>query len=153
MNANSQKKAIIADLRVELADEFDRNFQRKAFFSERWLPRRDKKARGSLLIVSGALRRSIEAHETATGVRFTSQVPYATVHNEGGTGYVTVREHQRRHHATKKAYRVATYQRRQSVPQRQFVGNSPEVRAIVRSVCEQNLEDYAKQLTQYLRRK
>ena len=65
MNANSLKKAIIADLRVELADEFDRNFQRKAFFSERWLPRRGKKARGSLLIVSGALRRSEQIYEAA----------------------------------------------------------------------------------------
>lgn len=65
MNANSLKKAIIADLRVELADEFDRNFQRKAFFSERWLPRRGKKARGSLLVVTGALRRSEQIYEAA----------------------------------------------------------------------------------------
>ncbi|MBQ0157697.1 MAG: hypothetical protein KBS47_01610 [Bacteroidales bacterium] len=65
MNANSLKKAIIADLRVELADEFDRNFQCKAFFSERWLPRRGKKARGSLLVVSGALRRSEQIYEAA----------------------------------------------------------------------------------------
>lgn len=65
MNANSLKKAIIVDLRVELADEFDRNFQCKAFFSERWLPRRGKKARGSLLVVSGALRRSEQIYEAA----------------------------------------------------------------------------------------
>ena len=65
LDSQTLKKAIIADLRVELAEEFDRNFQRKAFFSERWLPRRGKKARGSLLVVSGALRRSEQIYEAA----------------------------------------------------------------------------------------
>ena len=36
---------ILKDMRVELTEEFDRNFQRKAFFSDAWKPRKDPKAR------------------------------------------------------------------------------------------------------------
>ena len=35
------KHKILNDLRVELSDEFDRNFQRKAFFDRPWPPRRN----------------------------------------------------------------------------------------------------------------
>ena len=34
------KQKILNDLRVELSDEFDRNFQRKAFFDQSWPPRK-----------------------------------------------------------------------------------------------------------------
>ncbi|MBR5898080.1 MAG: hypothetical protein IKZ14_01265 [Muribaculaceae bacterium] len=34
------KRNILNDMRVELADEFDRNFERKAFFTRKWKPRR-----------------------------------------------------------------------------------------------------------------
>ena len=30
------KRNILNDMRVELADEFDRNFERKAFFTRKW---------------------------------------------------------------------------------------------------------------------
>lgn len=52
---------ILKDMRVELSEEFDKNFQRKAFFTDAWKPRKDKKALGSLLVVTGAMRRSIKA--------------------------------------------------------------------------------------------
>lgn len=51
---------ILKDMRVELSEEFDKNFQRKAFFTDAWKPRKDKKALGSLLVVTGAMRRSIK---------------------------------------------------------------------------------------------
>ena len=31
---------ILQDVRVELSDEFDRNFERQAFFNEKWQRRR-----------------------------------------------------------------------------------------------------------------
>ncbi|MFR9622335.1 MAG: hypothetical protein SNG97_06210 [Rikenellaceae bacterium] len=37
------------EVRIEVADEFDRNFERKAFFDKSWDKR--KNARGSLMIV------------------------------------------------------------------------------------------------------
>lgn len=56
------KKNIIADMRVELAEEFDKNFTRKAFFTDKWKKRWNPNALGSLLVVTGSLRRSIQAN-------------------------------------------------------------------------------------------
>ena len=90
------KKDIISDMRVDLAEEFDKNFNRKAFFTEKWKKRRNPYALGSLLVVTGSLRKSIQAKETPIGVTFTSNQPYTTLHNEGGKGSVTVRQHTRK---------------------------------------------------------
>ena len=143
-------KQIVSDLRVELTDEFDRNFTRKAFFTQRWKPRKDPNARGSLLIVTAALRRSIKSQETANGVRFTSEVPYATVHNEGGKGQKHVRAHQRRTPSGKVA-NVKAHTRRFDIPQRQFIGDSPEVRQIIQDVVSDNIRQFADGLAKSLK--
>ena len=39
LDASKLKSDILSDMRVELSDEFDRNFERKAFFSDKWKPR------------------------------------------------------------------------------------------------------------------
>ena len=48
------------DIQIEAADEFDRNFEREAFFNKAWARRKfnDDTSRG-LLVQTGALRRSI----------------------------------------------------------------------------------------------
>ncbi len=43
---------ILNDLRVELADEFDKNFERKGFFNEKWEDRKHD-GKGSLMFVTG----------------------------------------------------------------------------------------------------
>lgn len=82
----------LKDISVELGDEFDRNFKREAFFNEKWARRKfnDDESRG-LLSREGTLRRTIkdEASVTDRSVIFTSSVPYAAIHNEGGTITVT----------------------------------------------------------------
>ena len=60
LNANELKTDILNDLRVELSEEFDRNFERKAFFSDKWKPRAYDYPKGSLLLVTGAMRRSTQ---------------------------------------------------------------------------------------------
>ena len=40
-------KRVLTDLKVELTEEFDRNFERKAFFTKRWKGRK-LDGRGSL---------------------------------------------------------------------------------------------------------
>lgn len=142
------KHRILQDLRVELTDEFDRNFERKAFFGDRWKPRRSE-GRGTLLLVTGTLRRSIRSSVVGDGVRFTSQVPYATVHNEGGTIAQNVRAHQRRRHG--KTHDVRAHQRRINMPQRQFIGDGPDTRRIIKSVIDDNLQQYNNELTKALR--
>ena len=84
----------LKDISVKLGDEFDRNFEREAFFNDApgWARRKfnDDKSRG-LLSREGTLRRTIkdEASVTDRSVIFTSSVPYAAIHNEGGTITVT----------------------------------------------------------------
>ena len=84
----------LKDIRVDLEEEFDRNFEREAFFNEAWMRRKhnDDESRG-LLTQSGKLRHSIMlfVNYTENSVIFTSSVPYAAIHNEGGTITVTRR--------------------------------------------------------------
>jgi hypothetical protein len=67
LNANELKADILNDMRVELSEEFDRNFERKAFFSDKWKPRAHDYPRGSLLIVTGAMRRSTQGKVEGNG--------------------------------------------------------------------------------------
>ena len=144
------KKDIISDMRVELAEEFDKNFTRKAFFTNKWKKRRNPNALGSLLVVTGSLRRSIQAKETPDGVRFTSNQPYATLHNEGGKGSVTVRQHTRKSKKGK-SYTVRQH-RAVNVPQRQFVGDGQDTQRIIKNVIDDNLEQYNQEIIKALKK-
>ena len=94
MNQDIQKiiRNILNDIRVELNDEFDRNFERQAFFSEAW-QRRSSPIRpgGSILIDTGKLRQSISSQTTDSSITFCSTLPYAAIHNEGGEIKVTAK--------------------------------------------------------------
>lgn len=85
---------ILKDIKVDLGDEFDQNFTRKAFFSEAWPRRKSPKMggrSGSLLVDTGSLRRSVrsEIDQARFSIRFFSDLPYAAIHNEGGEIVVT----------------------------------------------------------------
>lgn len=83
---------ILSDLRVELTDEFDKSFERQAFFSESWQRRRSpiRKDR-ALLVDTGRLRQSIQSRSTADSITFFTTEPYAGIHNDGGEIQVTER--------------------------------------------------------------
>lgn len=92
MNQTIQKiiRTILSDIRVEMADEFDKNFERQGFFSEKWQRRvSPMRPGGSILIDSGTLRKSIKSRSTDTSVTFYSTLPYAPIHNDGGEIKVT----------------------------------------------------------------
>lgn len=81
---------ILKDIRVELSDEFDRNFTRQAFFSEAWTRRKSPiRGSGAILVDTGNLRKSIQSRSTDTEIVFFSTLPYAAIHNEGGEIKVT----------------------------------------------------------------
>lgn len=151
LDPKTLKKNIISDIRVELAEEFDKNFTRKAFFTNKWKKRRNPNALGSLLVVTGSLRRSIQAKETPDGVRFTSNQPYATLHNEGGKGSVTVRQHTRKSKKGK-SYTVRQHNRAVNVPQRQFVGDGQDTQRIIKNVIDDNLEQYNQEIIKALKK-
>lgn len=80
---------ILTDLKVELMDEFDMNFMRKAFFDKSWPEVKHRNRRGSLMLRSGALRRGNRAQVIQGGIRFSNSLPYARIHNEGGSITIT----------------------------------------------------------------
>ncbi len=83
---------ILSDVRVELSDEFDRNFERQGFFSHRWARRKGPmRPGGAILVDTGHLRRSVESRTDGDSVRFFSTLPYASIHNEGGEIKVTAK--------------------------------------------------------------
>lgn len=89
MNAKDFIKDILTDIRVDLTEEFDRNFERKAFFDKKWKNTILPNQRGSLMMRSGKLRRSIRAKQDTQNVNWSSSLPYATINNEGGEIEVT----------------------------------------------------------------
>lgn len=83
---------ILKDIRVELSDEFDRNFERQGFFSEAWQRRKSPtRPGGSILIDTGGLRKSIRSKSTDSSITFYSDAPHAEIHNEGGEITVTAK--------------------------------------------------------------
>ena len=85
-------KNILRDIQVEMADEFDKNFERQAFFTEAWQRRKSPtRPGGHILVDTGGLRRSITSHTTEKSVVFRSEHPVAAIHNEGGEIKVTAK--------------------------------------------------------------
>ena len=81
---------MLRDIEIELTDEFDKNFERQAYFNEAW-QRRSSPVRGDghLLVDTGALRRSITCKKDSSSITLQSTLPYAAIHNEGGEIMVT----------------------------------------------------------------
>lgn len=83
-------RRILSDIRVELGDEFDRNFERQAFFNDVWTRRKSPpRPGGTILVDTGTLRRSIRSRTTDDSITFYTDLPYAAIHNDGGEIVVT----------------------------------------------------------------
>ena len=151
------QRKILNDLRVELSDEFDRNFQRKAFFDQAWPPRKSG-GKGSLLMVSGKLRRSIRSRVGTDSVTWETSERYAAIHNYGGT--ITVTAKMKRYFWYKyKATRDDTWKwmalmkegAKIRIPRRQFLGDHPEVRKRAEAVIQRNLQQAAQDIIRRLK--
>lgn len=85
---------ILRDVKVELSDEFDRNFSRQGFFGEKWARRKSPSDPGrGILIGKGktGLRKSISSRISGNTITFYSDLHYAAIHNDGGEIKVTQR--------------------------------------------------------------
>ena len=84
---------ILKDIQVEMSDEFDKNFERQAFFSEKWQRRKSpiRDEGRAILTDTGALRKSIGSRTTENSITFFTSLPYAAIHNDGGEIVVTGR--------------------------------------------------------------
>ncbi len=142
---------ILSDMKVELTEMFDRNFERKGFFGSKWAPRKDTKAKGSLLLVTGKMRRSIRSGISGRGVKFTSPLPYTGLHNTGGKFTQTVRSHSRTS-KTGKSYTVKAHSRTMTMPQRQFIGDHPKVQQAISEIVHDNIAEFFDNLAKDLRK-
>lgn len=93
MDEDFKKEVIdrsLEDIKVEFDEEFDRNFERTAFFDEKqWPERKFDDGVGSLMQRTGGLRGSIRSRKRRDELVYSSSKPYARIHNEGGEIKVT----------------------------------------------------------------
>jgi phage gpG-like protein len=162
-------KTFISDLRVEVADEFDRNFERKGFFDEKWPDTRIPNRRGTLMMRTGALRRSIESASSSNSIKFFSSLPYASIHNDGG--YITVTAKMKKYFwamymkaggARKgarmnkeaeifKAMALKKVGSRIKVEKRQFIGPHVQIDQAVDRIFQQHLNDFTTRIQKQLK--
>ena len=137
---------ILKDIQVEMSDEFDKNFERQAFFSEKWQRRKSpiRDEGRAILTDTGALRKSIGSRTTENSITFFTSLPYAAIHNDGGEIVVTGRMKRFFWHKYYEA--TGSFGRRKDgklrKPRRRFLGTSPEVEKAVREIVEENLTEY-----------
>lgn len=143
-------RRILSDIRIELGDEFDQNFERQGFFAEKWQRRKSPiRGDGHILVASGDLRKSIRSRSDESSITFYSDLAYAGIHNEGGEIKVTARMKRffwHKYYETKdefwKAMALMKVGKTIKIPRRQFLGMAPEVETEVRKIIEDNLTQY-----------
>lgn len=149
------------DLKVELTDEFMRNFEREAFFDRPWAPLSPgyNPSEGSMLMRTGALFHSIHPKIEGTKLIYESSCKYAAIQNNGGTirqdfvpsdkmrRWAWAKARERREQGDKpgeeKFRRMALAKRIKrtiAVPARPFIGEHPRVREIADSIVRENAE-------------
>ena len=170
MDAKQVLNNILKDTQVKLSSEFDLNFTRKAFFDQKW------KSSKYGMQKSGNLRRSIASQIEGATIRWSSSLPYASIHNNGGIIKVTLKM---KKYFWAKYYELAgkiktkkdgspsvsQYNQKLSVeaqqykymalmkvgtvitmPKRQFIGSHPEVTRAVKGVIDKNMQDLSRQI-------
>lgn len=174
MGSNIFFNNVLKDIQVELTDEFDKNFERKAFFDRPWAPlsKNYRPTTGSMLLRTGALRRSLKSRISGTSIIFSSSLPYSGLQNYGGTvrqdftpspqmrrwawanyhglmksGNTAEAEKYRRMALAKRIKRTFT------VPARPFIGEHPRVREMASSIVAEHVAEAIEQETIKFRNK
>lgn len=150
---NSVKKRwqlMMKKIAKDMGDEFDQNFERKAFFDKKW-PNRKYKNKGSLMNISGNLRFSIEQNRKVYGntIEWSSALPYAKIHNEGGVIEQEPSDLQRKFYWAKyretknPMYKASALAKkvRIPIPKRQYIGYHKDLDAIVEKRVEDFIEE------------
>ena len=168
---------ILNDIRVKVADEFDRNFTRKAFFNEKW-QKRKRSGRGSLMVGTGRLRRSLTNKVKQNSIVFSSSAPYASIHNDGGIIEVTpkmrsyfwatyykhikgvsysIKERKlssvrsERKNTEAEYYKALAMSKKLNIPQRQFIGHHQKIDNHVKRIFNSNISQHTKDFLKNLK--
>lgn len=163
-------------IKAKIHEEFDKNFEKKAFFDQRWKEAKFPHTRGTLMARTNTLRRSIRSQVQGNSIVFSSSMPYAQLHNEGGEVIVTPKMkkyfwfmyQQTTHSMAKKKngdfrnnkqnrslsaqaqmYKALALKKvgeKIKIEKRQFIGNHPRVETIIKRYFFVNVGKYLKSL-------
>lgn len=134
------------------------NFSKERFVQKNWVgrtrerwPDRERKDRGTLMVKSGRLKRSIRKIRIgSTFFIIGTDVPYAQAHNDGLTinKTVTVRQHQRtvRRGRTARRVEVSMHTRKmvRTFKKRQFIGESDVLMRRIERTLENDIKEALK---------
>ena len=177
MDAKSFLNEILKDVEVDLTQAFDRNFERKSFFNKKWPTTKHANSRGSLLLRSGRLRKSIKSNNTNGRISWSSNLAYASIHNEGGEIVVTAKmksffwamyykvskatgdKKSKSKRAIKltaeaskwKAMALMKVGTKMKIEERRFIGFDPAVEMRIKRVVDYNLRKLNKQILKKLK--
>lgn len=114
---------ILKNIQIDTTEAFDRNFERKAFFSAPpWKPTQRPVSRGSLLVRTSRMRNSIQSKVVDSRIEFSSSKPQTGIHNEGGEINRVSKKG--------KAYTI-------KMPERRFIGHAPQIDQVI----EENIDN------------
>ncbi|MCF6185027.1 MAG: phage virion morphogenesis protein [Bacteroidales bacterium] len=150
-------QGIVNDVAVISADAFDRNFEKESFFGKPWKPSKyveqenaKRKKSRHILQNRGHLRKSINYGTFGNTIRFYSNLPYANIHNEGGTikhpggtayfydkkkgkpVWISNRTAYGKNYARTKAHKI-------EIPQRQFIGDHKLLEKMIEEHIEKEI--------------
>lgn len=117
--------------------------------SPEWHSEAEKKAasRGSLMVKSGRLKRSIrKIMVTRNSVTIGSDVPYAEAHNEGAeiNTTVNVKAHSRKRKGREHKVKAFIRKRKITLPERRFIGESAILLRRVERLVQREINDILK---------
>ena len=168
------------DIKIECDDEFQQNFRKEGFFSDKWKRRSHDDGSGRKVLQGPAKEGAHLADEMTDGrldgfkLIYSTTLPYATLHNEGGairvtakmkryfwakyieaTGSVTYKKdgqkrqtkRNRRLDADAEFFKAMALKKEGSkiiIPKRQFVGMHPQLNTYIVEIIENNLTEFLK---------
>lgn len=163
---------IINETAVTLTEEFDRNFERKAFFNQKWPSEKHANSRGSQMMRSGKLRKSVNHRVSGGEISWRSSLPYAVIQNEGGeievteamkrffwamyykaTNAVTTKRNGKESKSARnvklteeakkwKAMALLKVGHKMTIEQKQFIGWHPDVNTAINEIVSFNMIEY-----------
>jgi phage gpG-like protein len=117
--------------------------------SPEWHSEEQKKAaaRGSLMVKSGRLKRSIRKIKvTRNSVTIGTDVPYAEAHNEGAVinTSVNVKKHSRKRKGREETVKAHRRKRKITLPERRFIGESAILMRRIERLVQKEINDILK---------
>lgn len=138
------QEKILNDIAVKATEMFDRNFENQGFFGKKWQPRKNNiDPKRAILMGKGRLKRSLKKPtQTPNKLQWTLDVPYAKIHNQGGgfSGTQNVRGFGRLVKGKNQNVRGFKRTVNTKIPQRQFIGDSPELRNEIKRIVDNNIK-------------